>query len=56
VAPLPFHAMGVYPYDARKAYPLDDAHLKYLLRYNTRQMSGEEPKSYRFQFPSNSKP
>ncbi len=55
VAPLPFHAMGVYPYGARKAYPLDNAHLKYLLRYNTRQMSGEEPKSYRFQFPPSPK-
>jgi len=50
VVPLPFHAMGVYPYGAGKAYPLDDAHLKYLLQYNTRQLSGEEPKSYQFQF------
>jgi Tfp pilus assembly protein PilF len=50
VAPLPFHAMGVYPYAPGKTYPLDDAHLKYLLEYNTRQVSGEEPKSYRFDF------
>ena len=50
VAPLPFHAMGVYPYGAGKVYPLDDVHLKYLLQYNTRQVSGEEPKSFRFQF------
>jgi hypothetical protein len=50
VAPLPFHAMGAYPYDPGKAYPRDDAHLKYLLQYNTRQVSGEEPKSYRFEF------
>jgi len=50
VAPLPFHGMGVYPYGQRKAYPLDDAHLKYLLEYNTRRVGGEEPKSYRFEF------
>ena len=50
VAPLPFHGMGVYPYGAGKAYPLDKAHLDYLLQYNTRQVSGEEPRSYRFQF------
>ncbi len=50
VAPLPFHGMNVYPYGQRKAYPLDDAHLKYLLEYNTRRVGGEEPKSYRFEF------
>ncbi|HEU5337349.1 MAG TPA: hypothetical protein VFU27_15375, partial [Terriglobales bacterium] len=50
VAPLPFHGMGVYPYGAGKAYPLDKAHLDYLLQYNTRQVSGQEPRSYRFQF------
>jgi len=50
VVPLPFHAMGVYPYGPGKAYPQDGAHLRYLLQYNTRQVSGEEPKSYRFEF------
>jgi Tfp pilus assembly protein PilF len=50
VAPLPFRAMGVYPYGPGTAYPLDDEHLKYLLEYNTRQVSGEEPQSYQFQF------
>jgi Tfp pilus assembly protein PilF len=50
VAPLPFHAMGAYPYGPGTAYPLDDAHLRYLLQYNTRQVSGQELKSYRFQF------
>jgi Tfp pilus assembly protein PilF len=50
VAPLPFHGMGVYPYGPGKEYPLDDAHLNYLLKYNTRQVGGEEPKSYRFEF------
>jgi len=42
--------MGVYPYGPGKAYPQDGAHLRYLLQYNTRQVSGEEPKSYRFEF------
>jgi tetratricopeptide (TPR) repeat protein len=56
VAPLPFHDMGVYPYGPEKVYPLDNAHLNYLLNYNTRQVNGEEPKSYRFQFPNPSKP
>ncbi|HSB76006.1 MAG TPA: CRTAC1 family protein, partial [Terriglobales bacterium] len=50
VTPLPFHAMGGYPYGKGRAYPQDDAHLKYLLQYNTRQVSGEEPKSYQFEF------
>jgi Flp pilus assembly protein TadD len=50
VAPLPFHGMGVYPYGQSRAYPLDDVHLNYLLRYNTRQVSGDEPKSYRFEY------
>ena len=50
VSPLPFHGMGVYPYGTGKAYPLDKAHLDYLLQYNTRQVSGQEPRSYRFQF------
>ncbi len=50
VAPLPFHAMGAYPYGPEAAYPLDGAHLKYLLQYNTRQLSGAEPKSYQFEF------
>ncbi|HLK31774.1 MAG TPA: hypothetical protein VKT29_01710, partial [Terriglobales bacterium] len=50
VAPLPFHAMGLYPYGVGKAYPQDDEHLRYLLQYNTRQVGWTEPKSYRFQF------
>jgi hypothetical protein len=51
VAPLPFHAMGVYPYGVGKSYPGDDGHLNYLLEYNTRQVSGQQPRSYRFRFP-----
>ena len=50
VAPLPFHDMGVYPYSAGKGLPLDDMRLRDLLEYNTRYISGSEPRSYRFQF------
>jgi hypothetical protein len=36
VDPLPFHAMSCFPYDpATESYPYD-AHLRYLLKYNTR--------------------
>jgi len=35
VAPLPFLKMGDYPYAPGKSFPLDDAHLNYLLEYNT---------------------
>ena len=37
VAPLPFLKMGDYPYPPGKSFPLDDAHVNYLLEYNTRQ-------------------
>ena len=50
VAPLPFHSMGVYPYSPGKGLPLDDVHLKDFLEFNTRYVSGSDPKSYRFQF------
>jgi tetratricopeptide (TPR) repeat protein len=49
VDPLPFGDMGAYP--SGKSFPLDDAHLNYLLEYNTRHMSGNEPQSYRFDYP-----
>jgi hypothetical protein len=42
VAPLPFLSMSDYPYAPKQAFPLDDAHLNYLLEYNTRSMSGNE--------------
>jgi len=48
VAPLPFLSMGEYPYAPKKAFPLDDAHVNYLLEYNTRQMSGNEQRGYWF--------
>jgi tetratricopeptide (TPR) repeat protein len=50
VAPLPFLSMGEYPYTPRKTFPLDDAHVNYLLEYNTRQMSGNEQRGYWFDY------
>jgi tetratricopeptide (TPR) repeat protein len=52
VAPLPFLRMGDYPYAVSKTFPLDDAHLNYLLEYNTRQMSGNEQRGYWFDYSS----
>jgi hypothetical protein len=52
VDPLPFANMGDYPYPAGKSFPLDDAHLNYLLEYNTRYMSGHESPGFRFDYPS----
>jgi tetratricopeptide (TPR) repeat protein len=50
VDPLPFGDMGEYPYPSDKSFPLDDAHLNYILEYNTRHMSGNEPRGYRFDY------
>jgi len=50
VAPLPFLRMGEYPYPPKTSFPLDDAHLNYLLEYNTRQMSGNEQRGYWFDY------
>jgi len=50
VAPLPFLSMGDYPYGPPKAFPLDDAHVNYLLEYNTRHMSGNEQRGYWFDY------
>jgi hypothetical protein len=52
VAPLPFLSMGEYPYTPKKSFPLDDAHVNYLLEYNTRQMSGNEQRGYWFDYKS----
>jgi hypothetical protein len=49
VAPLPFLRMGNYPY-AGKSFPLDNAHVNYLLEYNTRHMSGNEQRGYWFDY------
>jgi hypothetical protein len=44
VAPLPFHAMKGYPYDASQSYPSTPAHARYLKRYNTRIVRAEVPR------------
>jgi tetratricopeptide (TPR) repeat protein len=51
VHPLPFRTMGTYPYPRSRSFPLDDAHVEYFLDYNTRHLSGNEPKGYRFDYP-----
>ncbi len=51
VQPLPFRTMGTYPYPKGRSFPLDDAHVDYFLDYNTRHLSGNEPKGYRFDYP-----
>ncbi|HKP87955.1 MAG TPA: CRTAC1 family protein, partial [Blastocatellia bacterium] len=43
VAPLPFHAMKGYPYDASQSYPATAAHRAYLERYNTRVVAAPMP-------------
>jgi tetratricopeptide (TPR) repeat protein len=50
VAPLPFLKMGDYPYAPGKSFPLDDAHVNYLLEYNTHHMSGNEQRGYWFDY------
>ena len=52
VEPLPFHAMGQYPYGPETTFPSDAAHLAYRLRSNTRSESGSAGTSYRFRYPS----
>ncbi len=52
VAPLPFLKMTDYPYAPGKSFPLDDAHLNYLLEYNTRHVSGNEQRGYWFDYGS----
>jgi tetratricopeptide (TPR) repeat protein len=47
VEPLPFRAMGTYPYPRDKSFPSNDMYLEYFLNYNTRQVSGNEPRAYR---------
>jgi len=50
VAPLPFLRMGDYPYAPGQSFPLDDAHVNYLLEYNTRHVSGNEQRGYWFDY------
>ncbi len=50
VEPLPFHAMGRYPYAPPTTFPEDDPHLAYRLGSNTRSASGIAQTSYRFRY------
>jgi tetratricopeptide (TPR) repeat protein len=50
VEPLPFHAMGQYPYGPDKRYPNDAAYLAYRLGTNTRFVSGKEIPSFRYRY------
>ncbi|MGH9727738.1 MAG: FG-GAP-like repeat-containing protein [Candidatus Acidiferrales bacterium] len=50
VTPLPTHTLLSYPYPPGIAYPTDASHMDYILRYNTRAVSGQEPASYRFHY------
>lgn len=50
VEPLPYHAMGRYPYPAAHGYPLAAPYLDYLLDYNTREESGKTARGFRFEF------
>ena len=50
VAPLPFLKMTDYPYPPGNSFPLDDAHVNYLLEYNTRHVSGHEQRGYWFDY------
>jgi hypothetical protein len=54
VEPLPFRAMGIYP-PPGKAYPLNDTNLNYMLEFNTRHVSGNEPRGYSYSFGSERK-
>ncbi len=51
VEPLPFRGMSGYPYHGQ-AFPSDDSHLNYLLKYNTRYVSGNEPTGYSYDYGS----
>ncbi len=50
VEPLPFHAMRGYPYMGGETYPQEGPYLQYRLDVNTRQVSGRDAPSYRFDF------
>jgi hypothetical protein len=49
VEPLPFRRMGTYPYPG-KSFPSDANHVDYMLNYNTRFISGNEPRGYSYDY------
>jgi len=51
VEPLPFRRMEQYPYPG-KSFPADESHVDYLLNYNTRYVSGNEPVGYSYDYGS----
>jgi tetratricopeptide (TPR) repeat protein len=55
VEPLPFRRMGTYPHPG-KAFPSDQEHLDYMLKYNTRFVSGNEPRGYAYEYGKAAKP
>jgi hypothetical protein len=55
VEPLPFHGMSGYPYVGAETYPREGPFLQYQLDMNTRQVSGRDAASYRFDYRRNSK-
>lgn len=57
VSPLPIHSLHFYPYPSGMSYSDDLRHIEYILRYNTRAVSGAPPSTYRFEYkPSNAEP
>ncbi|MFQ5674292.1 MAG: CRTAC1 family protein, partial [bacterium] len=42
VEPLPYHGMSSYPYGPNDAYPLDEEHKKFIMKYNTRRVRNEK--------------
>ena len=52
VHPLPFRSMGTYPYPKEQSpFRWMIRTSDYFLNYNTRHLSGNEPKGYRFDYP-----
>jgi len=49
VEPLPFRRMGTYTYTGN-SFHMDPEHLDYMLQYNTRFLSGNEPRGYSYEY------
>ena len=41
VAPLPFHALKTYPYGPEQKTPDERTYREYLMKYNTRRVTGD---------------